>query len=154
MSQRIKLILVVVLLMFSVKIFAQDTSCNQSKVISKNTGKIVCDGSGWNLNAHITPGKCIKFPINYEVLKNFNSENQLRRDYKIDPAIRLKKFSDTVKIADPRFLFNTPILQSSFYSDNLGFFCKREIQLEKNTSVPFRFRLGSLEYVDKLEGKK
>ena len=34
-----------------------------------------------------------------------------------------------------------------------GIICQKEWKLEKTTGIPFRFRLGSLEYVDRLEGK-
>ena len=51
-------------------------------------------------------------------------------------------------------LIKPGVLDKQFYADQLAFFCKKEIQLERITSVPFRFRLGSLDYVDRLEGKK
>jgi hypothetical protein len=36
---------------------------------------------------------------------------------------------------------------------HFGFFCKRELELEKMIRLPLRFRLGSLDYCNQLEGK-
>jgi hypothetical protein len=46
------------------------------------------------------------------------------------------------------------VLPADFYSERMGFFCKKEWGFEKTTHIPLRFRLGSLENCNYLEGKK
>lgn len=47
-----------------------------------------------------------------------------------------------------------PTAQPKAYSYNdLAFFCKVEVQIEKAAKIPFKFRLGDVRYVDYLEKK-
>lgn len=45
------------------------------------------------------------------------------------------------------------LLPQNFYTQHLPFSCKKEYQLQQATRLNLFIRLGSKEYVDKLEGK-
>lgn len=60
------------------------------------------------------------------------------------------------KVTAKDSLAATPIrlVPENNYSKGLTFFCRNEWLLEKKTGVPFRFRLGSVDQVNWLEGKQ
>ncbi|MDO6433430.1 hypothetical protein Q4E93_22650 [Flavitalea sp. BT771] len=49
--------------------------------------------------------------------------------------------------------YNNGVIPADRVVTHFGFFCKRELELEKTIRLPLRFRLGSLEYCNRLEGK-
>lgn len=53
---------------------------------------------------------------------------------------------------EPRFQL-LPMPTGKTYIQQLGFFCRKELELDKRIAIPIRFRLGSKEYVDRMEGK-
>jgi hypothetical protein len=71
------------------------------------------------------------------------------------------KFADIRPgIGDGDIVITQPIIYKMWNSNFLGpsqpsaFFCKKELQFENATSIPLRLRLGSLDYVNRLEGKE
>jgi hypothetical protein len=127
MAQRVFCFVVVLILFFNVEIFSQ-----------------------------VNP-ILIKLPVNYSTLNNFDFERQLQMKYPTKDSTfipqKIKCDSGSITVRRPLFVLFAPALSPSFYSNHLSFFCKKELQLEKITSVPFRFRLGSLDYVNYLEQK-
>jgi hypothetical protein len=58
--------------------------------------------------------------------------------------------------ASPFINFNPvsySLISPGFYTQHFGFFCKKELQMGKITKVPFKFRLGSVQQCDWMEGK-
>jgi hypothetical protein len=66
------------------------------------------------------------------------------------PVNKYLEFNDCT-LGQQHILLN--IIPSTFYSANLGFICKKELQLDKVMAIPIRFRLGSLAYVNYMEQK-
>jgi hypothetical protein len=84
-------------------------------------------------------------------------------DLKADPFIRTEPanvFLVNSKMSSPAISYSRSwshmetLLPGDFYNRQLGLMCRMEWALEKNTRIPLRFRLGSLEYCNWLEGKK
>lgn len=46
------------------------------------------------------------------------------------------------------------MIPGDFYTLQLGFFCKQELKFEAITKIPFKFRLGTVQYCDWMEGKR
>ncbi len=62
--------------------------------------------------------------------------------------LSLKQVPDSVKEK-----MSLKILPQNFYTKSIGYFCKKEVQLQKLTTLPLFIRLGSKEFVDYLERK-
>ena len=124
MRQRLCSFLVVLLLMFCGRIFAQNL-----------------------------PGKGLRKATNQPF---FSAEDTIRFNNSFRwPRLKIALANNLITTASisKQPYFTVQSISPSYYSKHLGFFCQKELQLERITSLPIRFRLGSLEYVNYLEQK-
>jgi len=64
-----------------------------------------------------------------------------------------KPLSDSSKIKFNSYQLSADLkVAPNLYTSHTGFFCKKELALEKKTKMAIKFRLGSLEQTQKLEG--
>jgi hypothetical protein len=75
-----------------------------------------------------------------------NYLNKPARKLPMQPVINLNKVIRLNPVS-------CSVINANFYTQGFGFFCKKELQFEKATKIPFKFRLGTLQYNDYLEGK-
>ena len=64
-----------------------------------------------------------------------------------------KKTVSSAKVKAFQILSLSPPLPKDYYVKKLPFFCRKELQIERSTKIHIRFRVGSVEYCNKLEGK-
>lgn len=68
-----------------------------------------------------------------------------KKEIKIASLIQVKRSNEEI--------VSIKAMPSAFCYKELGFFCKIELKLDKFIVTPIRFRLGSLDYTNSLEGK-
>lgn len=68
-----------------------------------------------------------------------------------NPVLKTLVFKSTLYPAQIKK--TTVFIRPDFISSKQGFICRQEWKFEKKTKLPVRLRLGSLDYVNKLEGK-
>lgn len=89
---------------------------------------------------------------------SFSTQAQLSSDSTHLARVPVKILTNSPAFINSSILFlqKQPVVQVNLGNpfSHWGIMCFGEYQLERKTGIPFRFRLGSLEYVNKLEGKK
>ena len=127
MLERFFFLVVVLIFLFSSKSSGQVINVEKN---FKNT-------SVWSFGRYISRGqhRILKFSKNFP-------------DTLLNPATDKLNLSTS-----SRYSLKMPLLQNNFDAQKLSFFCQKEWEFEKATSIPLRFRLGSLGYTNYLEQK-
>jgi len=118
------------------------------KPAPKDIGRLVNENKKWG-----TPA------ANSSSYYQYSSNNKPLQPVHIDLALPDKsettynhEFSGSPSTESSQESFS--MVHPNSYYEQLGFFCRKEIQLQKVTTVPVKFRLGSYDYVNWLEGKE
>lgn len=68
--------------------------------------------------------------------------------------LQLTKIDEPAKLPLEAIMLRSPNQQPRAWSyQDLAFFCKLEVKLEKATNLPIKFRLGEVQYAENREGK-
>jgi hypothetical protein len=137
MSQRIFFYVVVLIFLFNGEILAQE----------KNVEKFPVFPTKYRNYCHFLSGK---------ENVNFLIKTPVKRPGRPLEQIQVRPGCGTVPLETSLFITRSTsksFLTPDYYVSQLGFFCRTELKIEKATSIPFRFRLGSLQYTDYLEQK-
>jgi hypothetical protein len=80
------------------------------------------------------------------------SGTELSQKHLPKPAFNLINKTNNKEALNPYQPF--AVIPQNFYTQHFGIMCKKELVIEKATKIPFRFRLGSLQQCNYLEGKR
>ena len=128
MSQRQFFILVVLILFSFGEILGQSKNVEKIPPPHQNGGDSLADCSLYSYN--INHNKTVPFFLKQKTAKPITD----------------------IFLKFPSFPVMKPV-SMNFYSNNLSFFCRQELLFEKATTIPLKFRLGSVQYTDYLEKK-
>ena len=78
------------------------------------------------------------------------AQAQAKVDSMQNKAMQATFLKDTSR---PNPFFMQALVPSNFYTTHLPFFCDKELKLQKAVKMSVKFRLGSVEAADRLEGK-
>ena len=103
-------------------------------------------------------GFIVIFLLNGPILnaQTIKTNNFLPPDKSVIKAISKPLFTFNNNLEKPEINNSSSfsIIAPNYYTQHFGIICKKELAIEKATKIPFRFRIGSLQQCNYLEGKK